>query len=72
MQVMDMNRMIDSLKAERVCSTKGKPTAHPAACHPDRKALIVVVTAIPILRRWRPPKFARPDNKRRIKQPAGG
>ena len=66
MEVMDMDWMIDSLKAKRVCATKGKSTTHPATCHPDRKAFIVVVTAIPVLRSRRPAKLARPDHKRRI------
>ena len=44
-QIMHSNRLLDRPKAKFVCGAMGVTPANPAACHPNRKAIVVVITA---------------------------
>ena len=75
-QIVDVNRVFDDVEAELVGRPESDPRLDPAARHPHRESLRVVVASEAASERGagldhgRPSEFATPDHKRVLEESA--
>src|SRR5947209_3927739 len=66
-----MNLVLDGLEAEFITGTEGDPRLDPAAGHPEREGIGVMVAAVgAALDHRRPAELAAPDDEGVVEEPA--
>src|SRR5439155_25931271 len=71
---MDVNSILEHVKAKLICFSNYLSSLNPTACHPDTEGKRMVVTTLTALSRitalhqGRAAKFASPDNQCRVEQ----
>src|SRR5213592_1427440 len=71
---MDVNFILENVKAKVICFSNYLSSLNPTACHPDTEGKRMVVTTLTALSRitalhqGRAAKFASPDNQCRVEQ----
>src|SRR5687767_13069745 len=75
MQIVQVHRIFRRPETELICGAEDPAALDPAAGHPYRKAVRVMVASIraarTAVRCWAAPEFAAPNHERRVQQAAG-
>ena len=69
--IVNMHAILDGVVAEFICCAVDEPRLNPAARHPHRVAVRIVVPAVAILRPRRTPELPSPNYERILEQTSG-
>src|ERR1035438_9688982 len=69
MKIMYVHLILNRIPTKFVGGPVGNARLHTSTCHPHRKSVAVVISAIFSLNRRRSPEFSTPDHQSVLEQP---